>query len=87
MRTLEHFELGRAHDSEVWGLSRLLRFLFLLGSRKDQLVGLAREGLEKSLWSSYIGKLDNWSDGKKFWALEVLMAIIRPEHEVSVTFL
>ena len=70
----------------VWDPSRFLHSSFELSSTKDQLVGLVRESLERRLWFSHFGELDIWSDEKKFQALEVFVAIIRPDNQVSVAF-
>jgi len=67
-------------------LPPFLQSSFKLSSRKDQLVGLVRESLEQSLWSSCFSQLDSWSDEEKFRALGVLGAIIHPENQVSVAF-
>jgi len=81
----ERFEVERV-AAELRDLSRFLQSSFELSSRKDQLVGLIRESLGESLWSSCFSGLDSWSDETKFQALEVLVAIIHPENEVSVAF-
>ena len=88
MQTLDGFNLvggvytPRKHEK----LSHFLQSSFQLSSRKDQLVGLIRESLEETLWFSCFNEVDSWSDEKKFQALDLLVAIIHPENQVSVAF-
>jgi len=79
---------GSDRDEYIWDLSQFLRVSFGFSSRKDLLVEVFHETLEEclGLWSSCLRELDNWTDKKRFHLLDLLVAIICPENEVSVTF-
>ena len=81
MQILDDFELERVRNRLLF-----LQSSFELSSRKDQLVGIVRESLEGRLWSSCVSELGSWSDETKFQALDVLIKIIHPGNQVSVTF-
>ena len=86
MQTPGGLEPECAYSMKIWNLVQYLQRSFELSSSKDQLVGLVRESLARGLWSSYFNELDSWSDERKFHALELLVAIIPPDDQVSVVF-
>ena len=86
MQTPAGLESERAYSMKIWNLVQYLQRSFELSSSKDQPVGLVHESLVQSLWSSCLSELDSWSDERKFHALELLVAIIPPDDQVSVVF-
>jgi len=71
--------------TEVSHRSRFLRWSFQISPRKDKLIDVVRESLVESPWYSWSSELDSWPDEKKFQALDVLVAIIRPKNLGSDT--
>jgi len=59
-----------------------IRGCFILSPRKDQLIKVVRESIEKGIWYPCLQDLDNWSDWERFAALELFLTIIDAQHDV-----
>ena len=77
-------------DYDAWFLDRIIRYLsqfmkecLYRSSRKDRLIEVVRQSIEKGIWYPCLQDFDNWSDWEMFGALEVLVTIAIPEDEVT----
>jgi len=82
VRTLEGIE----RDYRIRDMSLFLGSSFAFSSGKGQLVEVVHESLKECLWSSCFRELDAWSKENTLELLDLLVTILRPENEVSITF-
>ena len=63
-------------------LSQFIRTCIHRSSRKDRLIEVARQSIEKGIWYSCLQDSANWLDLERFAAIEILVSIIGPQDDV-----
>ena len=65
-------------------LSEFVSQCFYRSLRKGQLIQVVRESMATGIWYPCLHNLNNWSDWKRFAALELLVAAVGIEWDVHV---